>query len=59
LRRSRPLKWAAARLKRGPLEEALTEDGPSRLDALLDLELWHHSHAPTGDHLVANKQSVP
>jgi hypothetical protein len=24
------------------VEEALTEDGPCRLDALLDLELWHH-----------------
>ena len=37
------------------VEEALSEDRPSRLDALLDLELRHHPHAPAGgDHLVAN-----
>jgi len=30
------------------IKEALPEDRPSRLDALLDLELWHHLHAPAG-----------
>ena len=37
------------------VEVALAEDGPRRLDALLDLELWYHLHAPAGGgHLVSN-----
>ena len=37
------------------IEVALAEDRPGCLDALLDLELRHHPHSPTGGgHLVPN-----
>ena len=37
------------------VEVALSENGPRRLNTLLDLELRHHPDSPTGgDHLVTN-----